>query len=196
MNFRSQTASFAFIYVSFKVFLTLKSASLKISFWCLSHVKNSFIKKGSFWKFSPVLANTILENPFVRHNIKYLGSSQLSFQNLQKHVLLKKAKSIGFNLARADCTVQSPANGICRRGWSCLRHGTQCRHHKGFRHLPVSRHKIKATDIMLHYRNLKGPHTAWDRKVARRYERREFSSERLFLFWRHFNLSLDSSNKS
>ena len=34
--------------------------------------------------------------------------------------------------------------------------GIERRHHKGFRHLPVKLQRIKDTDIILHYRGLRG----------------------------------------
>lgn len=37
--------------------------------------------------------------------------------------------------------------------------GIQRRHHNGFRHLPVKLHRIKSTDLMLHYLNFKAKAT-------------------------------------
>jgi beta-1,3-galactosyltransferase 1 len=45
--------------------------------------------------------------------------------------------------------------------------GIERRHHEGFRHLPVKLKKIKATDIMLHYRDLKGKMELFMSKVLK-----------------------------
>ena len=45
--------------------------------------------------------------------------------------------------------------------------GIERRHHKGFRHLPVKLHKIKATDIMLHYRSLKGKAELYNSRILK-----------------------------